>query len=394
MPAHISDPNDNDRILIVGGGIAGALLALVLARNGHSVTVFDPNRSPKPMFRNEKLGEEQIALLKELEALDCFARVCHPPQDHPHAYAHNPSLTDCGAHHHEWVASVRSAWPESVSFIEAMVEEIETSPDGQTVITQSGERHNGRLVVLASGRMPGLRTALGIETRSISANHSVCLGFSVSAGHFIPSRIFLCTRDSGVGYISIFPMPGETRINIFSFRDLSDPWTRLMSQDPLSGLAEICPEAAEYLKGAVLKGRCEARSTDLYAVRNYQRDGVVLIGDAFHAPCPASGTGMLRVLYDINILANHHLSNWLATPGMSARKIASFYRDPAKRWLDRTSLNKSLRGRGNVVGKSAYWHLWRFLREIKARLPAVLPTKSAQLARLNVRLKSRPNHAA
>ncbi|MFT4075313.1 MAG: FAD-dependent monooxygenase [Asticcacaulis sp.] len=368
MPAHISEPQDTDRVLIVGGGIAGSLLALILARDGHAVTVFDPHRTPKPMFRNEKLGTEQIALLRELEALDCFASVCHPPKGHPHAYTANPSLTDCGAHHHDWVASVRSAWPASVRFVEAMIEQVETSVDRQTVITPSGERFTGRLVVLASGRMPALRASLGIQSRTISENHSVCLGFSLTTDRFIASRIFFPLSDSGIGYVSVFPMPGETRVNIFSFRGLNHPWTRAMSRDPLTGLAEICPEAAQWLQGAELKGRCEARGTDLYKVSGHRRDGVVLIGDAFHSPCPASGTGMLRVLYDVSRLARHHLPHWLATPGMGRDKIVSFYNDPVKRRNDRTSLKSSLRGRGNAVGTGPYWTARRILRKLKGRL--------------------------
>jgi len=366
--APASEAQDNDRILIIGGGIAGSLLALVLARAGQAVTVFDPHRTPRPMFRNEKLGTEQIALLRDLNALDCFARICHPPQAHAHAYAVNPGLTDCGAHHHEWVTSVREAWPHSVRFVEAMVEQVETSADRQTVTITSGERFSGRLVVLASGRMPGLRAHIGIRSRTLSENHSVCLGFSLSSERAITSQIFFPARDSGVGYISVFPMPGETRVNIFSFRGLDDAWTRRMSRDPLAGLAEISSEAVQWLEGAKLKGRCEARGTDLYAVENHRRDGIVLIGDSFHAPCPASGTGMLRVLYDIKLLANLYLPLWLATPGMARDKTDAFYNDPTKRRVDRTSLNSSLRGRGTAVGTGLYWTLWRFLKSLRVRL--------------------------
>ncbi len=119
-----------------------------------------------------------------------------------------------------------------------------------------------------------------------------------------------------------------------------------MAADPLAALAELVPEAAAALGGARVVRRCEARSTDLYDVSGHLRAGVVLIGDAFHAPCPASGTGMLRILNDVDILAREHLPRWLATPGMGRDKIAGFYADAAKRRLDDASLRTSLRGRG------------------------------------------------
>ena len=360
---HASD----DHILIIGGGMAGSLLALVLGRQGLAVTVIDPHRDPPAMFRNEKLGTEQIELLKGLGALACFEAACWPEGSYPGG---RPSLTDCGAHHQAWLRSVRAAWPDTVSFIESTVESVATSQDRQTITTSAGETLTGRLVVLASGRMHHLHRQLGIELTTLSAQHSVCLGFSLESEHFIPSQVHDLPHGSGIGYVSIFPMPGETRVNIFSYRALSDPWTRRMAKDPLGALAEVSSEAAQALDGACVLRRCEARATDLYATHGHVQDGVVLMGDAFHAPCPASGTGMLRILHDITVLTRDHLPAWLETPGMDRDKIAAFYNDPAKRRLDARSLTSSLRGRGAAVGQGLRWDTWRLLKSVKRALAA------------------------
>ncbi len=351
---------ENNRILIIGGGMAGSLLALVLGRAGQEVVVFDPRRDPQPIFRNEKLGTEQVALLQDLGALSCFEQACWPEGAYP---AGRPGLTDCGAHHHLWLASVRAAWPETVRFVEAMVERVDTGSNIQTITTSQGEIFSGRLVVLASGRMTGLRDALGIRSRTVSAGHSVCLGFSVDRA--LPSQVIDLPHGSGVGYVSIFPMPGETRVNVFSYRALTDPWTRRMSQDPIAALAELSPTAGAALSEANVIRRCEARGTDLYEVSGHIQPGLVLIGDAFHAPCPASGTGMLRILHDIKRLTQAHLPAWLETHGMGVDKIARFYTDPVKARLDETSLNRSIRGRGAAVGKGLHWDAWRALRKLK-----------------------------
>ena len=361
-------PDPEKRVLVIGGGMAGSLLALVLARRGLPVTVVDPRRDPPAMFRNEKLGTEQIALLKDLGALSCFETACWPQG----AYEgmDRPSLTDCGAPHQVWLKSVRAAWPDSVTFVEGTVAGIDADAACPSVTLGDGEVLQGRLVVLASGHMHQLHASLGISVRMLSAGHSACLGFSVTGDRFIPSQIVHVPFGRGVGYVSIFPMPGETRVNLFSYLPLSDPWTRRMARDPLSALAEISPQAARVLEGTTLARRCEVRGIDLYVTEGHKRSGVVLIGDSFHAPCPSSGTGMLRILHDIKVLADIYLPQWLATPGMGADKIAQFYDDPAKLKLDTRSLGSSLRGREWSTNTGLKWRALRVARKLKQKLTA------------------------
>jgi len=367
MPFDLAAASDN-RILIVGGGIAGSLLALVLGRRGLPVTVVDPRRDPPAMFRNEKLGKDQIALLKELGALSPFEAACWPQG----AYAgrDRPPLSDCGAPHQTWLKSVRAAWPDSVTFIEDSVTAIDGDSAAPSITLAGGETLNGRLVVLASGHMHQLHTQLGIAVNMLRPALSVCLGFSVSAGRFVPSQVHPVPFGHDIGYVSIFPMPGETRVNLFSYRPISDPWTRRMARDPLGALAEVSPDAALALEGLPLVRRCELRGIDLYATEGHQRAGVVLIGDSFQAPCPSTGTGMLRILHDIKLLADVYLPRWLATPGMDAGKIAGFYKDPAKRRLDARTVRGSLRGRQWATNGGFKWRVLRLARQVKQKLAA------------------------
>jgi hypothetical protein len=63
-------------IAIVGGGFAGALAALVLARDGWSVTVIDPHESFPPLFRADKIDANQLDLLGRLGLRDAFRTSC------------------------------------------------------------------------------------------------------------------------------------------------------------------------------------------------------------------------------------------------------------------------------------------------------------------------------
>ena len=360
-------PDPAHRILIVGGGMAGSLLALVLGRAGYGVTVVDPRRDPPPMFRNEKLGTEQIELLRDLDALECFEAACWPAG----AYNGNPpSLTDCGAPHQAWLKSVRAAWSDNVTFVEGTVTAIDADSATPSITLNSGEVLTGRLVVLASGRMHSLHASLGITHQTLSAGHSACLGFSVTADRFIASQVHHAPFGHDIGYVSIFPMPDEIRVNMFSYRGLNDPWTRRMAQDPLAALADVAPKAAAVLDGARVVRRCEVRGTDLYATEGHRRAGVVLIGDSFHAPCPASGTGMLRILHDIKVLTRHHLPDWMETPGMDVAKINGFYDDAAKLKLDARSLKSSLRGKQWATERGLKWHALRAAKRVKQLVKA------------------------
>lgn len=361
-------PACGNRILIVGGGMAGSLLALVLGRRGLPVTIIDPRRDPPAMFRNEKLGREQIELLKDLGALSCFEAACWP--EGAYEGMPPPPLDACGAPHQAWLKSVRAAWPDSVTFIEGTVARIDADGAEPSVTLADGEVLRGRLIVLASGHRHQLHEQLGIGVRMLKPAHSACLGFSVAGGRFVPSQVHHVRFGRGIGYVSIFPMPGETRVNLFSYLPINDPWTRHMARDPLGALGEVSREASRALDGLDVIRRCEIRGIDLYVTEGHKRAGVVLIGDSFHAPCPSSGTGMLRILHDIKVLADGYLPQWLATPGMDAAKIARFYDDPAKRALDARSLGGSLRGREWAINSGLKWRILRAARRLKQKIAA------------------------
>ena len=366
--------NPSDRILIVGGGMAGSLLALVLARRGLAVSVIDPERRLGPTFRNEKLGVDQIAGIEALGVLSCFQEAAWGLD--AAGGAGRPEMKDCGARYDRWIERVRAAWPANVSFFEGKVDAIETSDGHQALTLTTGERLIGRLVVLATGRSERLRAALGIRRKVFSEKHSICLGLSVKphAGRpqDVRAQVFHGPPGSRIAYMTLFPMLDEVRLNLFAYHDLAEPWVAAMRADPLGTLTQALPAAASFLAGMDIVRKLEIRSTDLYRVERHVQPGILLIGDAFHAPCPASGTGMTRIVNDIDLLTRKYLPDWLATPGMDAAKIARFYDDADKRRLDALSLKRSLGGRAAAVGQSGYWRLRRRLglwrRELVNRL--------------------------
>ncbi len=353
--------------------MAGSLLALVLGRAGVAVKLIDLRRDLAPAFRNEKLGLDQIERLRRLGVLSCFQEACWgaAPADGQTPPPGKPPLKDCGARYDSWVERLRAAWPPQVEFIEGKVTDVSTSADIQAAVLSSGERIEGRLLVMATGRGERLRNSLNMSRAVVSARHSVCIGFSLGlpAANVAPTANIVTAKfGSRHAYVTYFPMLDEIRVNLFSYRDMDDPWVAKVRTAPLACLAQDFPEAAAALAGLAIVRSPEIRSTDLYASEGHVQPGVVVVGDAFHAPCPASGTGMTRILNDVERLAGVHLPQWLQTPGMDVDKIAAFYADPLKQAVDKHALRASLMGRRSALDESLRWRIRRSVGKLKRRL--------------------------
>jgi 2-polyprenyl-6-methoxyphenol hydroxylase-like FAD-dependent oxidoreductase len=345
-----------------------ALLALVLARAGHAVSVVDIRRKAPAEFRAEKLNLGQLAQLSRLDLMAWFEAVCWG--DAPHAEVR--PLQDCGARYDRWIEGARDLWPESVELVVGKADRIETSDERQSVILSDGRRLEGRLVVLATGRGERLRADLGMRRRILSPQHSTSLGFSVlppsgNAWEVAP-RLAEGRYGDRLSYASVFPMTDEVRVNVFTYREPTDPWIAALRKDPIAVLVGALPDLAPALTGMQVVRALEAHCGDLYAIDGAEQAGVVLVGDAFHAPCPASGAGMTRILNDIERLSAVHLPAWLATPGMGRDKIAAFYADPVKRQVDRAAVLRSLNGRASAVDASPWWTLRRRFGAIRRKL--------------------------
>ena len=65
---------------------------------------------------------------------------------------------------------------------------------------------------------------------------------------------------------------------------------------------------------------------------------------------------------DVAQLCNVHIPAWLATEGMDADKIASFYDDPVKQACDAWSMAKAVSFRKVTIENGLYWRAQRWAR--------------------------------
>jgi 2-polyprenyl-6-methoxyphenol hydroxylase-like FAD-dependent oxidoreductase len=261
------------------------------------------------------------------------------------------------------VRIARAQIPPSVKFIVGRVADIETSPERQRVTISGGDVIDARLVVLATGQGDVLRQKLGIRRRMVFPKHTLSFGFPIHrgpGGARFPALTYYGEHPrDGIDYLTLLPLGDSLRANIFTFCDHRDRWARAFRDDPKRLLLEVMPGLAHFLPDFEVVGKVQLFMMDLSTVEDHVRDGTVLIGDAFQTSCPAAGTGVSRLLVDVDRLCKTYLPEWLATPGMGADKIARFYADPAKRAADARASRAAEFRRALTIETNLKWELRR-----------------------------------
>jgi 2-polyprenyl-6-methoxyphenol hydroxylase-like FAD-dependent oxidoreductase len=361
-------------IAIVGGGLAGSLAAAVLARAGHRVILIDKRAVYPEEFRVEKLAGQQLDILRrlgfirELEAVAC-------------SYDHVLNIREgkvvdvsigqaYGLSYDRLVAMARGLIPDPRSFIVDQVTGVSCSGDLQHLFLASGKRISSRLVVLATGMAGALGYTLGMTRRVLAARHSVSFGFTIAPAENAPFPFEALTcygerPSDGVDYLSLFPVRAGMRANLFMFRDPTDPIMRELRRETRPTLLRLMPGLQPFLGDFRVVDRVQNWVMDLSIVEGHLQPGVVLIGDAFQTNCPAAGTGVSRLLVDVERLCKEHVPRWLKTPGIGIEKISQFYADLDKMAADRRSLSMARFRQALTSGNDLRWNVQRRLHFLR-----------------------------
>jgi 2-polyprenyl-6-methoxyphenol hydroxylase-like FAD-dependent oxidoreductase len=359
-------------IAIIGGGLAGSTAAAMLGRAGVPAILIDPHPVYPPDFRVEKLaGRDQLERFRKTGIAEAALRTA--TRDEENWIARFGYLLDkrpteqYGIIYDRLVNAIRAEIPREVESIFAKALSISTSTERQRLALSNGDVISARLVVLANGLNIGLRRMLGIERRIVSPCHSISLGFDLipvgRPAFDFPALTYFSERSSDrTPYISIFPVGHAMRANLFVYRQREDPWLERMRRAPEETLNASLPRLHRITGEFKISGAVSIRPADLYVSSGHRQAGVVLVGDAFEATCPVTGTGTDKVFTDVERLCNVHIPSWLATDGMSTDKIAAFYDDPVKKSCDAWSAAKAYSFRSVSIDNGLYWRAQRWAR--------------------------------
>ena len=365
MPKHETD------VVIAGGGLAGSLTAAMLGRAGIRAMVIDPHPVYPPDFRCEKLDGPQMRTLALTGMADAVLRASTADRECWVArlgrVVEKRPGDQQGIMYDTLVNAIRAEVSGSAGFVQAKVTEITTGPERQTVKTSTGAEISARLVVVATGLNVGIREKLGVTREIVSAAHSISIGFDAVPGDtrgfpFPALTYFAESPADRMAYITLFPIGSVMRANLFGYRDLHDPWLKQLRDAPRETIYAMWPGLRPLMGEFTVPEFVKIRPVDLYVTKGYRQPGVVLVGDAFGTSCPAAGTGARKVLVDVERLCNVHIPRWLATPGMGAEKIATFYDDPVKQANDAYSAEKAYGLRSFSIDPSLSWSAKRFIK--------------------------------
>lgn len=309
-------------VLIIGGGPAGALLLCLLARRGLRATLVERETTAERSFRGETIAARSVVTLRELgfgPALEQHGfveltgisfwengrRIVHAdygnfPIDALPIDIPQPALI-------EMFFDAASACPRceimrGTNFL-SLIEE-DGAVRGATLKDRSGETFEARarLVVGADGRFSRTRKASGLDA-TITPMERDFLWFKLPrpADWGNDSQLHV-KRDRHIVVLPTFPDLLRVGFNMpkGGFEKLRRRGVEAFRAD----IAELDPRLEELVETHI-RGWQDTSFLEIFTaeMREWARDGLILIGDASHTGTPILGQGVNFALQDAVYLA-------------------------------------------------------------------------------------------
>lgn len=322
-------------IVVVGGGVAGASIATVLARGGIEVLLLERQRAYRDRVRGEymapwgvlearALGVEDV--IRSTRAVDARYHVAYDELVDPAAAEAGkrdastifPDVSGplCASHPGACQALAESAGRSGVT-VAAGAAEVRVRPGERPSVTFRGGGETGgetevrpRLVIGADGRASTVRKQSGIRMDQIPATH-VATGLLVEGAAKWPEDQYTIGVEGDLTFY-VFPQgDGRLRLYICHANEQATRWAgrggarrfieafgRLRAIPESHGLGDVTPA-----------GPCGTFGGDQTWCDNPCADGVVLAGDAGGYDNPVDGQGLSLALRDVRQLAELLLSS-------------------------------------------------------------------------------------
>ena len=306
---------------VVGGGPAGVILSLLLARRGVPVTLLEAHDNFDRDFRGDTIHPSVLELLDEIGLADGLHRL-------PHARIHTGALmTPQGPvtladfrrlktrfpyimmlpqkDFLAYVAGEAKRYPGFRLLMGARVEElIEEGGVVRGVVYEGDEGRaelRAELTVAADGRGSRLRHLGGFEQVKTSPPMDI-LWFRVPRKAEDP--------EGGVGFIGrghmlVMLNRGEQWQAAYVILKGSSRQIRAAGLDSLRGaLSDLVPQYAERFESLRDWKQVSMLSVESSRVRRWFKPGLLLIGDAAHVMSPVGGVGINYAIMDAAEAAN------------------------------------------------------------------------------------------
>lgn len=332
--------------LIAGGGPAGMVLGLLLARGGVKVTVMEKHADFLRDFRGDTVHASTLRLLDEIGLGPNFAEVPHRLIDSMQMKLQGKAvdfdLTHLpGAHQHialvpqwdflELLASAAEAEPTFQLLRSTEVTGVIREGDrvvGVTCRDQSGDtkRMRAALTVACDGRGSTVRSALGLTPRAFGAPMDVWW-FRLPRRPDDPPGLAGTFND---GHGAILIDRGDYYQIAYVIPKGTDAEMRSQGIEALHGaLVGLVPWIADRVDALKSFDDVKLLDVQLNRLRKWYCDGALCIGDAAHAMSPVGGVGINLAVADA-VAAARMLAGPLRVGRASTLQLA---RVQARRWV-------------------------------------------------------------
>ncbi|MBM4279835.1 MAG: FAD-binding protein [Deltaproteobacteria bacterium] len=297
-------------VVVAGGGLAGAALALALRRQGTSVVVVDKADFPREKPCGEGLLPHGVALLQGLGLGDvvdaCGGRPFRGILYHCHGvvaagdFAHG--ATGRGLRRRLLDESVRArAASAGATLVRARVDRASVDPDGATLMLDDGRALRGRVLVGADGPRSTVRHSLGLDGGAPRrARFALRRHYRLRPGAALPDRVEVHVGHHHELYVTPVAAAdgsGDAVIGVAALCERAVFAAQGGRPDErLDALVAACAPLAARLQGAVPDGPALSCGPLRVRARDVAQGRALLIGDAAGYVDAITGEGMSLAL--------------------------------------------------------------------------------------------------
>ncbi|WP_309489490.1 FAD-dependent oxidoreductase [Oceaniferula flava] len=333
-------------VVIIGAGMAGCISAKLLAAQGLQVILVDRFKQSPPVFRAEKLEKDQIDLLAKFDLLSQRRPLADPlgvnVNYNDGRITEHHDVEQYGIRYHDTINQLRQEVSKLVEYRVAKVESIVEDPEhpqSQIIHLADAEPLHAPLVIVASGYRSGLLKKRGVQYREDKDLASISYGFDIERPDQSPFDsnaygYFLKPDKNGIDYITIFRIGETMRANVFTQLKSSDPRVKELKNNTYPALQKYFPDLEKLTDPFQLISKVEMFATYFYQMRTPELNGVVAIGDAYQSVSPTTGTGLSKVLNDVDVLCNVFVPRWFQNQSFDHKEINEFYQFAQKKEAD------------------------------------------------------------